>query len=120
MSKANPEFKINRNYENLLKTKKGKLKHSETIVDGDKGLYIKCVGVTKNDKNEVSELTKITVKEIMEKKKFSMRVKTLKDEKSFEDLTKTELLKKLSDKKYSQITPHVVEYVKKDMTTLRK
>ena len=36
------EFKINRNYENLLKTKKGKIKHTETIVDSTKGLYIKC------------------------------------------------------------------------------
>jgi hypothetical protein len=114
------DFKINRNYENLIKTKKGKIKQSETIVDGSKGLYIKSVGVTKNNKNEVSELIKITVKEIQEKKKFSMRVKTLKNEKAFDDLTKTELVKKLSEKQYSQITPHILEYVKKDMISLRK
>ena len=114
-------FKINRNYENLLKTKKGKMKQTETIVDGSKGLYIKCVGIEKPDgKKEVSSLLKITVKEMVEKKKFSMRVKTLKSEDSFEDLTKTELLKKLSDKKHSHVTSHAVEYIKKDMTSLRK
>ena len=116
-----PEFKINRNYENSLKTKKGKMKHTETIVDGDKGLYIKCVGIEKPDgKKEVSSLLKITVKEIVEKKKFSLRVKTLKSEDSFEDLSKTDLVKKLSDKKYSHVTAHAVEYMKKDMTSLRK
>lgn len=114
------EFKINRNYENIVKTKKGKMKHTEKIVDGSKGLYIKCVGITKNDKNEISELIKITVKEIIEKKKFSMRVKTLKDEKSFDELTKMELIKKMSEKQYAQINSHVVEYLKKEMASLRK
>lgn len=114
------DFKINRNYENLIQTKKGKTKHSETIVDGSKGLYIKSVAVTKNNKNEVSELIKITVKEIQEKKNFSMRVKTLKNEKTFDDLTKTELIKKLSEKQYSEINQHVLEYIKKDMISLRK
>lgn len=113
-------FKINRNYENIVKTKKGKMKHTETIVDGSKGLYIKCVGITKNSKNEVSDLMKITVKEEIEKKNFSMRVKTLKDEKSFDGLTKMELVKKLSEKQYSEINSHVVEYLKKDMASLRK
>ena len=115
------EFKINRNYENLIKTKKGKVKHTETIVDGEKGLYIKCVGIEKSDsKKEVTDLIKITVKEMLEKKKFSLRIKTLKAEDNFESLTKTELVKKLSEKKHSHITSHAVEYMKKDMISLRK
>ena len=115
------EFKINRNYENLLKTKSGKIKHTENIVDGNtKGLYIKCVLVEKNKDNKVSDLLKITIKENIEKKKFSIRIKTLKDEKSLDSLTKTQLIKNLSEKKYMKATSHSIEYIKKEMTSLRK
>lgn len=113
------EFKINRNYENVVKTKSGKSKQTENIIDGSKGLYIKCVNITKDNKNEVTDLIKITIKE-NEKKKFSMRVKTLKKEDSYDDLTKTELVKKLSEKSVSSITSNSVNYIKKDMTSLRK
>ena len=114
------DFKLNRNYENFIKNKKGKTKHNESIVHSDKGLFLKCVGVTKDQNNETTALVKITVKENEGKNTYSMRVKTLDSEDSFEDLSKAELTKKLSEKKYSHVTTHSLEYMKKDMSSLKK
>ena len=113
-------FKLNRNYENFIKNKKGKTKHNENIVHSDKGLFFKCVGVTKDANNETIDLVKITVKQNEGKSTYSMRVKTLNNEDAFEDLTKGELIKKLSEKKYSAVTTHSLEYMNKDMTSLKK
>lgn len=114
------EFKLNRNYENTVRTKNTKIKNTETIMDGSKGLYIKIISIEKDDK-EVKKLVKVTIKE-NDNKKFSLRIKTLDDKetKEMNDLKKEDLLKKLSDKKMIDITTNSVVYIKKDMSTLRK